>query len=692
MTNTKFFLLASACVFLNSNAQALEVKNLTFDYSDSPLVNTHIHTSHTPYELKPISSFNSDNAVKLASVCSITGCNRLNFDSSDNKIDFDNAHLCNEDGYTLSSCPENYIKGAACPLDSKYIKECISPETWCKNNGYAVTECTLPAYPETVCPHSSAYYKSCKPDNVRACKEEGYSLVCDTGKVRDDNQICSYDDSYSKCVCNPCIGFKYTIAQASEQGYEPGEICNSCGTIKYKREENACEGYKTCDCGGEVGADVCYSGTQQKFSTCKECCDTSVYKYDASNCSGDYQLSGNSCGGKFDKCQKKCKIGDVLYEDKKCYEIGTTDKTPIAIVFDEEKKLAAALFDYSPTGHYRLNYHWTDKLNLDYYVGDREEMIEYGTEYNYGMGKDILQLENCKGNTESEWLLSCPTDGKANTAAIIAFGKAKNISYPAAKYCNDYVTPGTNAGDWFLPSYAQMKSIYNAKDKLEKAAKQLGKMTEIYSSTFQTSSELSDSLYLRLQMSDGQGFSTLKYNSHYVMPVLYYGECTDYTITSCSGIKVPGGGSCGGRHKTCVCPAEYYKTCTLGLLEPDPDDLGCDGFYSRCINERKTCEDFGYLTPGSEEACACKYGNIYQSVETYRNGTLHCVKCPETKAECIASDSCYSCDTIQNNCYGGEEGSTCSCGGGAVHETKSGFHRCIDTIKDFPRISILPTP
>lgn len=304
MTNTKFFLLASACVFLNSNAQALEVKNLTFDYSDSPLVNI-TYTTHTPTELEPISHL--DNAVKLASVCSITGgCNGMGFDKVDNKIDFDNAYLCREDGYALTGCPDNYIKGAACPLDSKYIKECISPETWCKNNGYAVTKCTLPAYPETSCPHSSAYYKSCKPDNVRACKEEGYSLVCDTGKVRNDNQICSYDDSYSKCVCNPCVGFNYTIAQASEQGYVPGEICNSCGTIKYKREENACEGYKSCDCGGEVGADVCYSGTQQKFSTCKECCDTSIYKYDASNCSGDYQLSGNSCGGKFDSCKETC--------------------------------------------------------------------------------------------------------------------------------------------------------------------------------------------------------------------------------------------------------------------------------------------------------------------------------------------------------------------------------------------------
>ena len=316
MINTKYLLLASVCVLLNGNAQASEVKNLTFDYSDSPLVNTHTYTTHTPMELKPISSL--DNAVKLAAVCAITGgCNGMDFDKSDNKIDFDNAYLCREDGYTLSSCPENYIKGAACPLDASLVKECISPETWCQNNGYNIKECLLPDYPDTACPHSPEYYKTCKTDNVRACKEEGYSLVCDTGKVRDGNQVCSYDDSFAKCVCDPCIGFDYTIAQASEQGYEPGEVCNSCGTIKYKRVENACEGYKTCDCGGEVGADVCYSGTTQKFDTCKECCDASVYKYDASNCSGDKEPAGNSCGGKFDTCKTICVSG---------YKYGTFDK------------------------------------------------------------------------------------------------------------------------------------------------------------------------------------------------------------------------------------------------------------------------------------------------------------------------------------------------------------------------------
>jgi len=73
-------------------------------------------------------------------------------------------------------------------------------------------------------------------------------------------------------VCNPCGGYGYTASEANAQGYTPGEVCNSCGTMKYKRSANACDGFKECTCGGESGATVCYSGTVKKYSSCKSCC------------------------------------------------------------------------------------------------------------------------------------------------------------------------------------------------------------------------------------------------------------------------------------------------------------------------------------------------------------------------------------------------------------------------------------
>ena len=94
------------------------------------------------------------------------------------------------------------------------------------------------------------------------------------GKILDPGQVCSYNSAYKKCECNPCSGYDYTYAQATEQGYEPdGEACNSCGTKKYKRKAKECTGFYICDYGGEVGAETCMSGTVKMFSSCKEKAD-----------------------------------------------------------------------------------------------------------------------------------------------------------------------------------------------------------------------------------------------------------------------------------------------------------------------------------------------------------------------------------------------------------------------------------
>lgn len=45
-------------------------------------------------------------------------------------------------------------------------------------------------------------------------------------------------------------------------------------------------------------------------------------------------------------------------------------------------------------------------------------------------------------------------NGKSNTAAIIA----GDSGVVAAKYCNDYTTAGTGAGDWYLPAAGELYS------------------------------------------------------------------------------------------------------------------------------------------------------------------------------------------------------------------------------------------
>ena len=237
---------------------------------------------------KPLKFF-----TKVANVKFIVG-------GANNGLEFSTDDLCRQAGYPYKGCTSGYVKGEACPYNDKFVRECIDPAVWCQKNGYNVTSCIVPKYLTTVCPHSSVYYKSCETDNIRACKELGYSLTCEAGKIGDTAQACPYNPSYKKCVCNPCSGFAYTSQQANAQGYTPGEVCNSCGTIKYKRNENKCEGYKNCDCGGETGAKVCYAGTIKKFDTCKSCCEN---KCNLASCP-----NGNIC--EYESCSKKyCVIG-----------------------------------------------------------------------------------------------------------------------------------------------------------------------------------------------------------------------------------------------------------------------------------------------------------------------------------------------------------------------------------------------
>ncbi len=231
-------------------------------------------------------------------------------------------------------------------------------------------------------------------------------MVCDTGKVRDSSQVCTYDEDYAKCICDPCVGFNYTIAQASEQGYEPGEICNSCGTIKYKRVENDCSGYKTCNCGGEIGADVCYSGTVQKFDTCKECCDTSIYKYDASNCKDGYMPSGNSCGNKFAECKEVCtsgyKYGEFNKDTSKCQTaINTLTATGLLDLKEDlycgpGQNFYVTMCHTTPQKYIIKGNGHTITFDKDQYSTDIGYLVCGGTGYETDNSDYIFEIENLK--------------------------------------------------------------------------------------------------------------------------------------------------------------------------------------------------------------------------------------------------------------------------------------------------------
>ncbi|MBO5443501.1 MAG: hypothetical protein J6A33_06915, partial [Alphaproteobacteria bacterium] len=188
-----------------------------------------------------------------------------------------------------------------------------------------------------------------------------------------------------------------------------------------------------------------------------------------------------------------CSVGSVLYEDKKCYGIGTTNKTPIGIVFDTDNRLAVAL-SAAPNN---LKFSEDATINVP------------GTE-------DCTNL--------LKYYTTCGIDGKVNTAEIIAYGKSNNVSFPAAEYCNNYKTAGTKAGDWFLPSAAQAYQFSKAHNQIKAALQSLGK-SDYFSNFFWTSTENTTENWLfNIAYANSPTYSgtDLKTKSYKVIPVLAY--------------------------------------------------------------------------------------------------------------------------------------------------------------------------
>lgn len=399
--------------------------------------------------------------TKLAAVHFITNDGQLTFDDQE----FQPGDLCLQNGYTFKGCPANFIAKEPCPYDASYFKECIDPSNWCRDNGYTITSCNVPTYLKDPCPNDNTLFKSCETDNIKACKDLGYSLTCEDGKIGDPNQTCPYNSSYKKCICNPCTGYAYTASEATAQGYIMGDSCNSCGTLKYKRTPNPCDGFLECTEGGASGASVCYSGSIKKFSECKVVCDAK-FKYDSTNCTGGSKLSGASCGGKYEKCIAPLKY---LYSDRTTSSDVIPGKTIIGIVVDETNRWAVAL-------DYGFGEFWGPD---DVDVPTLENIPWAGAGVFMPCGYD----DKSKCPDANDTMYSVP-DGKANTANILAYARSSGKSFPAfetvSKYKPNACAAGSwcGAGNWFIPSNRQVYPYFDNRDTILSMLSAIGKLPD----------------------------------------------------------------------------------------------------------------------------------------------------------------------------------------------------------------------
>ena len=181
-------------------------------------------------------------------------------------------------------------------------------------------------------------------------------------------------------------------------------------------------------------------------------------------------------------------IGDFLYSDMSCSSEIDREKVVIGIIVSPTERFAIA----------------TREASLIWASRD---------------GDDIPGLTNHGSSVKGDY------NGKSNTSIIIAHGDSKGYNTPAADYCYNYATEGTNKGDWYLPAGGELQLIYNNMSTLNNSLSKAGG-TQLSSKYHWSSSEYGSSyagsLAWALDFNTGNWGTNTKYSINYVRPVLAY--------------------------------------------------------------------------------------------------------------------------------------------------------------------------
>ncbi len=710
MINTKYLLCISTCLLFSGNVQASDI-NLTYDSSGFLPGSSSLFTLHTPSELRPTSSFNIDNAVKLAAVCSVGGggCNGLSFGSSDNSMNLNKSSQCEDDGY-VRSCPAGEVRdeNSLCPHDKSYFK-CRKAVNSC-DDGYSQTACNTSTQVQTASYKNEAG-NTCYQCRNKTCAEGGYTASitsCQNGTtVTFANQTCYSNVSAKTCenggykssipTNNKCDSTTYCSKTCytnckqptcEESGYlsscPSNHDCTTVTTGTYGRTCYNDGGQPTCETGNyKSGIPTNYVCTPVTYygRTCyKDCyqpqCSAGGYvdacptnqigtsvAYYGRNCLKDCYQPQCAAGGYVDTCPTGQSGTAVTYYGRTCYKGCAADEVEIVCKFGSI--LYSDLKCYSKTQKTPIGV-VIDNLGKRALALDEVAVTSKNPATIETFIKD-LYAENYSKAGVSGWSYATANDLDIMRENVETLNTILASISGASKL--DTTNEGYIGGEArFLEAYDYFENVEFVEERVNRCMGETICLVAV-----NTNFDMS-----------GHDFK--------IRLVLFYGDCGSYNSSIPSNKKctsiIYNGNTCYKDCRDYTCSDGGFQSnnkfqCSTGTLKSVSYHgltcYHCTGTSTPTL--AKDCYIAGsqYFDSLSEESCNCPYGVIGDIVTT-ASGSKTCYRCG-LYSECYKNGAqmCLMCDKnlapIQDYCNGGERGSTCACGG--IHtERMAAAHYC----------------
>ena len=267
--------------------------------------------------------------------------------------------------------------------------------------------------------------------------------------------------------------------------------------------EAACIQTPSCSSLGYTSSSSCSGGVKCPFGNAWNCSINDI-KTEFNNKITELETTIKKIQqGSNNENKVNCKVGDILYDDFSCNENVVYTKEPIGVVFDVTNYLAVAL--------------------------EGKEKVAWST-----TAFDIPGLDLHPNDAQYDgW-------GKKNTRIIYEYCKANGKSCPAVEYAYEYKTAGTSAGDWHLPSYAEMQKIIDYRGTINATLSKLNKTAFLEGSR---PSQGSYYIYISYQYwtstASDKDYVYAYYSSYYQLYIALQSKTESYSYSK------PGNGSAG---------------------------------------------------------------------------------------------------------------------------------------------------